>query len=320
MSVITNWPAVPNRLYLLLKQLASQPKGKGITRENLAGLMNPPSLTRGKKTNILSEVLSEAMRLNLVVEELAKETGEKRLQLASDVQNLNELGFIRLMEQRLLQEPRDPSLNRGRFPEALTWFLMQDPLKPLMWDKNFRFIVETDMGEQSESFELTNKAGFQNLLYWARFLGYAVKLGFTVTELNEDVDVDEDELQTADQDVAKATAYVLPDPTVAISRHLPAIFGEKSQLSVDGFIEAWAPFLPVLEGGAIYEALERQVRPELARQAQTFSRTSSLALRRLAQRGVINLQTFSDANMYLLDYGRETSRVSHIAYFVEKQI
>lgn len=74
--------------------------------------MNPPSLTRGKKTNIFSEVLSEAMRLNLVVEELAKETGEKRLQLASDVQNLNELGFIRLMEQRLLQEPRDPSWNR----------------------------------------------------------------------------------------------------------------------------------------------------------------------------------------------------------------
>ncbi len=320
MSVITNWPAVPNRLYLLLKQLASQPKGKGITRENLAGLMNPPSLTKGKKTNILSEVLNEAMRLNLVVEEIANETGEKRLQLASDVQNLNELGFIRLMEQRLLQEPSDPSWNRGRFPEALTWFLMQDPLKPLMWDKNVRFMVETDMGEQSESFELTNKSGFQNLVYWARFLGYAVKLGFTAIESSEDADIDEDESQIADQDAIKATAYVLPDPTVAIARHLPTIFGDKSQLSVSNFIQAWASVLPVLEGGVIRESLEKQARLELARQALTFSRTSSLALRRLAQRGVINLQTFSDANMYLLDYGRETSRVSHIAYFVEKQV
>ena len=113
-------------------------------------------------------------------------------------------------------------------------------------------------------------------------------------------------------------SYVLPDPTTAIARHLPAIFGDKSQLSVGDFVQAWAPLQPVLEGGVIRESLEKQARLELACQSHTFSRATSLALRRLAQRGVITLQTFSDANMYLLDYGRETSRVSHIAYFVEK--
>lgn len=317
MSVITNLPVVPNRLYLLLKQLANQPKGIG--REQLSEMINPPSLMRNKKTNIFSEVLSEAMRIGLVME-IANETGEKCLQLASDIQNMDELGFIRLMEQRLLQDSANPSWNRGRFPEALAWLLMQDPLRPLVWDKNVRLMVEGDVGEESESFELTNKARFQNLVYWARFLGYAVKLGFTPTELSDDVDVDEDESQTADQDAAKATAYVLPDPTVAIVRHLPAIFGDKSQLSVSDFIQAWAPLLPVLEGGVIREALEQQTRFELARRVETLSRATSLALRRLAQRRVIALQTLSDANIYLLDYGREASRVSHIAYSVEHSV
>lgn len=321
MSVISSVSALPNRLHLLLKQLASHPNG--IMREKLAEMMSPPSLMRGKKANIFLQVLREAIQIGLVVQ-IETETGEKRLQITTDVQDLDDKNFLHLIEQRLLQDPIDLLRTRGLFPEALTWFLMQDPLTPIFWDKNVRKMVveavERDMGDQSESFELSNKARFQNLVYWARFLGYAVKLGFTATELSEDADVDEDELQTADQDVAKATAYVLPDPTVAISRHLPAIFGDKSQLSVDEFIEAWASFLPVLEGGAIREALERQARPELARQARTFSRATSLALRRLSQRGVITLQTLSDAEKYLLDYGRETSPVSHITYLVEESV
>lgn len=314
MSVISNLPVVPNRLYLLLKQIAGY--RNGIERGNLEEMMNPPSLMKGKKTNIFSEVFNEAMRLELIIE-IINETGEKKLKLASDIQKLDQPDFISLMEQRLLQ---DSSRNRGRFPEALTWFLMQDPLKPFMWDKNVRSIVENDICDESESFELTNKARFQNLIYWARFLGYAVKLGFTATEISDDTDIDEDESQTADQDAVKATAYILPDPTVAIARYLPAIFNDKTQLSASELIQAWASFLPVLEGGSIRESLEQQVRPELARQDRTFSKATSLALRRLAQRKVIQLKTLSDADMHLLDYGRETSRVSHIVYLVEQSV
>ena len=317
MSVISNLPVIPNRLYLILKQIASY--RSGIERGSLEEMMNPPSLMKGKKTNIFSEVLNEAMRLGLIIE-ITNETEEKKLKLASDVQKLDEIDFIRLMEQRLLQDSSNTLWNRGRFPEALTWFLIQDPLKPFMWDKNVRSIVENDISDESESFELTNKARFQNLIYWARFLGYAVKLGFTATEISDDTDIDEDESQTADQDAVKATAYVLPDPTTAIARYLPAIFNDKTQLSVSELIQAWASFLPVLEGGSIRESLDQQVRPELARQDRTFSKATSLALRRLAQRKIIQLKTLSDADMHLLDYGRETTRVSHIVYLGEQSV
>ncbi|MFO1431286.1 MAG: protein DpdG [Candidatus Competibacteraceae bacterium] len=311
MSVITSFPVVPNRLHLLLRQLARSPTG--LLRDKLMEEMNPPSLAKGKKTNIFTSVLGEAMRLGLVVE-TSTEKGEKSLQLAPGIQNLDNEGFIRLMEQRLLQYPGEESWDRGRFPEALTWLLMQDPLRPLVWDNNVRFTVENDLGEESEAFELTNKSRFQNLVYWARFLGYAVKLGFSATELSDEADVDEDESQAVDSNVAKVTAYVLPDPTTAIARHLPTIFRAESQLSVSEFLKAWAPLLPVLEGGAIRKMLEQLARPELVRQVQTFSRATSLALWRLAQRRVIELRPLSDAEMYVLDYERNKNRVSHIVY------
>lgn len=315
MSVISSVSALPNRLHIFLKQLASHPDG--IMREKLEEMMSPPSLMMGETANIFLQVLREAMQLDLVIQ-METEMGEKRLQIATDIQDLDDKSFLRLIEKRLLSYPMDRSQIRSHFPEALAWFLMQDPLKPFMWDKNVRSIVENDVGDESESFELTNKARFQNLIYWARFLGYAVKLGFTATEISDDTDIDEDESQTADQDAVKATAYVLPDPTTAIARYLPAIFNDKKQLSASELIQAWASFLPVLEGGSIRESLEQQARPELARQDRTFSKATSLGLRRLAQRKIIQLKTLSDADMHLLDYGRETTRVSHIVYLVEQ--
>lgn len=316
MSVISSLPVIPNRLYLLLKQLALLPRG--ISREKLAELMNPPSLSKGKKTNIFSPVLNEAMKLGLVVE-LPTENGEKILQLAADIPKLDdETNFIFLMEKRLLQDLDDDKLwDRGRFPEALAWFLMQNPLKPIAWDKNVLPDVERYVGDQCEAFELTNKARFQNLIYWARFLGYAVKLGFTATEQSEEIDPDENESQIVDFSGTNTTAYVLPDPTAAIARHLPGIFRKESQLNVSDFKKAWALLLPVLEGGVIRKALEQQVGTELARQDHTFSRATSLALRRLEQRRIIKLLSLSDADMYVLDYGNDQTSFSHITYLLE---
>ena len=311
MSVIANLPVLPNRLSILLRQLSRS--RDGFTRDELAELMSPPSLGRGK-TSIFSAVLAEALRLGLVVE-TAIERGGNRLLLADDAKDL---ALIDLLERRLLQDAGNESWDRGRFPEALAWFLMQDPMQPLMWDKNVRLRVVTDLGEASEALELTNKARFQNLVYWARFLGYAVKLGFSAIELGDDTDVDDDDAQAADLDAARATAYVLPDPTEAIARRMPAIFRTEQQLKVEDFIKVWAPLLPVLEGGAIREQVEQQARAEIVRQPKAFSRATSLALRRLEQRRLIALRTLSDAQMYLLYYGRESVRVSHIAYLGEK--
>jgi len=311
MSVIANLPVLPNRLNILLRQFSRS--RDGFTRDELAELMSTPSLGRGK-TSIFSAVLAEALRLGLVVE-TAIERGGNRLLLADDAKDL---ALIDLLERRLLQDAGNESWDRGRFPEALAWFLMQDPMQPLMWDKNVRLRVVTDLGEASEALELTNKARFQNLVYWARFLGYAVKLGFSAIELGDDTDVDDDDAQAADLDAARATAYVLPDPTEAIARRLPAIFRTEQQLKVEDFIKVWAPLLPVLEGGAIREQVEQQARAEIARQPKAFSRATSLALRRLEQRRLIALRTLSDAQMYLLYYGRESVRVSHIAYLGEK--
>lgn len=311
MSVITNLPVLPNRLNILLRQISQS--RDGYTRDELAELMSPSSLSRGR-TSIFSAVLSEALRLGLVFE-TTTEKGGNRLLLAD---NAKDLTFINLIERRLLQDPDNESVDRGRFPEALAWFLMQDPMQPLMWDKNVRLRVVTDLGEALEALELTNKARFQNLVYWARFLGYAVKLGFSATELGDDTDADEDESQTVDLDAANATAYVLPDPTEAIARHLPNIFLSEQQLKVADFIKAWASLLPVLEGGAIREQVEQQARVEIVHQPDAFSRATSLALRRLEQRRLISLYALSDAQMYLLYYGREPVRISHITYLGEK--
>lgn len=295
MSVVTNWPAVPNRLWILFRYLLEKGE-KGEEKDRLKASISPASLQRGDEdtqtgTTLFDEVLKEAKSLGLV------EDAEGTIRLCEKFtkKEMDHLGaealFIKTIERLIL----DPSLaqNNGQknVAPALAWFLMQDPANPFSFSENPKSRVVNDLGEETKAYDLKSKEDFQNLAYWARYLGYCSWISISQT----------------------GTLFV-PDPTNALGRHLRNVFSEEPELRLVDCISRWAVLCPVLEGGAVRQEVEALARPELKREPGTLSPATSLALRRLEERKTIDLKRLSDADVITLHWDNTRKGYSHITY------
>lgn len=299
MSVITNWPAMPNRLFILFRYLLEKGE-RGEDKQRLAAIFTPVSLLRKRgeggddegtsgKT-ILDDVLREAKIIGLVEEQ------EERISLLETYskREVNRMGieefFIRIAE-RILLDPETAELKGQKdIAPALSWLLMQDPANPLMFSENHRGRVINDLGEDTGAYGLNVNSDFQNLVYWARFLGYCHWIA-------------------VDQ-----TTYIVPDPTHAIMRRLPEIFTDSKEVRFMDFIAALAVSCPVLEQGYTRREVESIARPELITEPRTLSRSTSLALRRLENQGTIKMELLSDADVVTVFTDGDAKRHSHIQY------
>lgn len=294
MSVVTTVEAVPNRLRLIFDYFGGKTQSEPL--ERIENLMSPPALRHGggdgdgdNPAAMFRNTLREAYALKMVEEtngklRFAGELVDKKRQ---DI----DTRFIDWVELRLL----DPSINADYQQEnvarAFAWLLMQSPLRPLAFGENYSGLIRQQLGEGADVFDLTNKERFQNLAYWARYLGYCTQIG---------------------------NRAVVPDPTGALARWLPRVLGTEKEMSIHNFMRELATKIPVLEDGSVRRRLEDDlVVDSLRRDPQRLSQSTSLALKRLADRGRIAFKDLSDAKNLILDFGDKTQRVSHIVLLGE---
>lgn len=286
MSVISTVEAVPSRLRLLYAYLEGR---SGEERSRLVTLAGPKPLQSGgeeadRHGETVTRPIAEALRLGILIEE------EGRL-IATPLDRARrkaigfDAAFIELVE-RLLLDPASPAREEQRaFPRALAWLLMQSPLRPISFSENPRTRLREQLGD-GDDYELTNFSNFQNLVYWARALGYCGILGME-------------------------KPLVVVDPTVALRRHLAGFLPNKGEMRIAEVVTALATRVPVFENGTVREEVEARVIAQAER--SRFSPSTSLALKRLADANLIRLVAHADADARVLDLGDATERVTHIA-------
>jgi hypothetical protein len=292
MSIVTNFQAVPSRLLSIYSAVAETENG--VLREHLASWATPPSLSTrggsdedGVSTALFTNSLSEALRLGLVEESgdrlLVPEAARGRGGRNADLQ----AHFLSYLRETLFDPERAASAGQAGVLYALAWFLTKSPLEPVGFSDAPQNLLREDLSQFAEKAELGSTSSFQNLLYWARFLGFATVVG----------------------DGASRRAF--PDPIRAISSVLDKVLPDNNWVDMDTFLSRLAAIYPVLEGGSVREEVEtnRTAPPTID---GCLSVASSLALQRLHDRASISLGVLADAKAKILDFGGSTKRVSRV--------
>jgi len=292
MSIVTNFQAVPNRLFIVYATVADAENG--LPRDQLEAWATPPSLSKrggseedGGSTALFSYSLSEARRLGLVeddgdrlrVPKAASGAGRRNADLQAN--------FLSKIREVLFDPQRAADAGQMGVLYALAWFLTKSPLQPVGFSDAPQNQLREDLGEFALKAELGSTSSYQNLLYWARYLGFASVVGDA------------------------GTRRAFPDPSRAIAAALHQVLPDESWVEVDLFLSRLAAIYPVLEGGSVREELEamRTVSPPTD---DRLSISSSFALQRLADQGSITLDAVADAKARILDFGVATKRVSHV--------
>ena len=294
MSVITSFPATPNRIRITT-QFLERLGDRGIAGEELQTLLSPPALQRGQTaedstdsgTTIAAAVLLEMRNLQLL-----EESDEGTVTIASGLQCADEGEFVERMEQRLLDPSNAEQYRQAAFPRALAWLLCQPPEQPLRWDLNYRDQIVNDCGEGTSSYDLTNTSRWQQFVYWARYLGFVWRM------------------QTENSGVS----VVIPDPTGALARHLPATIASQGPSEISAVMTEVGARLPVLEMGVARNEIESLLSTNKRRPEGHLSKSTSFALERLELRGSVKLDSVADAHVMNLDRAGEPRAVSHITW------
>ncbi|WP_280960183.1 protein DpdG [Aquabacterium lacunae] len=293
MSIVTNFQAVPNRLFCIFAAVAESENG--LLRDQLESWATPPSLSRrgandedGGTTELFSNSLAEARRLGLI-----EDDGERlRVPLRADTSARRksdlEADFLSRVREVIFDPQRAAAAGQAGVLYALAWFLTKNPLQPVSFSDAPQEQLRKDLGEFAAKADLGSTSSFQNLLYWARYLGFATVAG------------------------DGGTRRAFPDPTRAIGTVLDQILVINEWIEIDVFLSRLAGIYPVLEGGVVREELE-SMRSAPPATDDRLSIASSLALQRLVDRGSILLDTLADAKKArILDFGSTTKRVSHV--------
>lgn len=283
MSVIGSLSVTPNRIgnvYRYVRYWGTN----GVTPDELEKALSPLNL-RGatKSADAVRDVVNEAKRLGII-----KLDPDERYRLTPGVQNLDDSGFLAWLEKVLLDIDSASEADQREFPYALAWLLEQDLETPFDFGDNIRNLIESQYGPDVQAFQLTNRARSQNFVYWAQYLGYAWRL------------------KLGDREV------IMPDPTRALQRHLPDLFLGTQWLPIQEFVKRWAVRCPVVDGGIVRQEMLSLRQAGVQRDPLLLSPSTSLALFRLEERGIIKLEQRADALTLTLSSRPTLSPVSHV--------
>ena len=271
MSVISRALATPNRFNIIIK-LLSNSNQNAMVKDELLLLISPPILTSNtpneKPSATAIDSLSEARVLGIVTQEAGP---SEIITLAEPFRGTAPLSLLSYLEPILVGTRTDGNTSQRDMPKMLEWLLVQDPRTPINLSSN--------LSSQTDGI-LNSAANAQQFAYWARFLGYAWHFQ------------------------GAGGWWLVPDPTEALSRHLPRLIGGEEEVLLSSLPARWAADCPVLEGGPN--------RPFDAGNPQ-FSQATSLALLRLGQKGTITLDKKSDGHTSLLSVGDHAEAFSHVS-------
>jgi hypothetical protein len=164
---------------------------------------------------------------------------------------------------------------------------MQSPRRPLDFSTNQLTRLREQLGE-SDDYQITSAPRWQNVYYWARALGFCGFVGLSNKTL------------------------VIPDPTIVLRRHLREVLLHTDELRIAEMLGKLADRCPVFEGGTLRNEVEERVLTK-PRDESRLSESTSLALTRLQDQGLIRLRALADAEVRILDHGDTTERISHVA-------
>ncbi len=211
----------------------------GVPREQLEAWATPPSLStrggddeEGGSSALFTNSLNEARRLGLI------EEGDGRLRVPDAARGIGRSGggprgrLPRLSSRDAVRTERAAEVGQSGVLVALAWFLTQSPLEPLSFSAEPQDLVRRDLGASAAKAELGNRSAYQNLLYWARYLGFASVVG--------------------EAGVRRA----FPDPMRAVASVLGRVLPDASWVEIDLFLARLAAIYPVLEGGSVRRRVE----------------------------------------------------------------
>lgn len=296
MSIINNLNALPNRLEIIFSYLIN--KGdEGESREYLNRVI---TLKENKKegTTMSDEVIKELLTLNLIEEYTQNKTKFLKIknysnELKKEIKKQN--FFFSKIEPLFLNPNYNDDSGQSNFAKAVSWLLLRSPYEPIDWSNDeIKTFIEKDLSGV-DSFDLTNMSRFQNFIYWVKYFGF---ISFLTLQ--------------------KDKKYFIPDPTEAIERYLPIIFEDKSELPLNSFISSLSSICPVFEGGSSRVEIEKIAIPNLKRERDTLSKSTSLALLRLKERGKLTLIKKSDGVKVSLDLLKNSDEYTHIEFKREK--
>lgn len=293
MSIVTNFQAVPSRLFSIYAAVVEAENG--VPREQLETWATPPSLStrggddeEGGSSALFTNSLNEARRLGLI------EEGDGRLRVSDAARGIGgrgtdrEADFLAYLRATLFDPERAAEVGQSGVLIALAWFLTRSPLEPLSFSAEPQDLVRSDLGASAGKAELGNRSAYQNLLYWARYLGFASVVG--------------------EAGVRRA----FPDPMRAVASVLGRVLPDASWVDIDLFLARLAAIYPVLDGGSVRRQVESMRAAPPTAADDRLSLATSLALQRLADRGAISLDAVADARSRIFDFGVATRRVSRV--------
>jgi hypothetical protein len=289
MTVLTNFPAIPNRIAIACEYL--QDAGvNGVSRDQFESQLSPWPAGNDEEerpgTSMAREVLDELKALAIVVEvpsgfSLAPDMPQTQMRYGDWMEWL-----LPWTAERLSDLAKAELCRQSGVPLAIAWLLSQDSRRPIRSSGAHVDLLLQQLGNvDALGFNMRNDQIFQNLIYWARYLGYAETIGLRANPSSGG---------------GNSANYVIADPTRAIRRVLPQIFTSTYELQISTFVERLAELLPVLEeGGARFE-LERRLIGTPRRSEQHFSIATGLALTRLENEGILELRSESDAERWIV--------------------
>ncbi len=275
MKGLTQVGATPARVAILFG-LVTDAGHDGLERSRLEAMATPASLTDAEEAGV-DNALRHALNAGLDMGLFSMEGG--RLHSSQDSAD-----FAEVAETLTLSRPADINTEDGWLAGAVAWLLCQDPLQPLPFGTSAAVNrLRAQLGPSGLLFGITNDSRWQNLVYWARALGYA--------ERGPD-------------------NAVVSDPTRAIERHLDRALPSGVQRALPAFLNDLAELSPVLDGGRHRREVERAT--GVIREPTTISASLELALLRLKLRGSLTFLELSDAERILINR-RDNIYATHVS-------
>ena len=282
MSVLRQWEVLPNRIFITLEYINSFGE-KGVNREDLKH-----QLQVNDKDSVVKANLSEIQKMDFI----SKNQDEsivlnKKYFKEKSSKNWNEIVYP-LLFKKLTDSKESKEFGQDEVPDNIAFLLCMDPFKPLKWTGNESNDKKNNqLKEKNEHLKNDmNDDRIKNLVRWTNFLGFS-------TMIEKD--------------------FFIPDPTVALERKLPFIFGQSKNLPVVDFIRNMGEQIPVMEGGNVHKGLQSIMKEEYVLENDQFSKSTSLALKRLQERGKITFDSKSDGKTGTIDFGSGNKElITHI--------
>ena len=292
MSVLTTFEAVPGRLLSLYEVLFH--RENGMDEAVLEASATPRSLQTNDTTQLFSNPYSEARNMGMVETDGTKVRLTDEARCGGKPKGDHETHF-RLFIRRVLFEPeRAEKAQQSKFSLALSWFLTRNPLTPIKFSDPVVDQINEEIENGARELELSTPANSQNLLYWARYLGFATMYG-----VRGDLD-------------GTSGRRAIPDPCKAIEDVLDEVFDGPGVLEVRQFLQRLSAIYPCLESGRTREELTFLLKASRDSDENQLSIATSLALQRLEDRQKVTLSTSPDSSPVILDFGSRQRRVNRI--------